>query len=180
MTALTNKILLSLTILMLLGLLLITKKESSYRILKPETITEIVPKVAQQPLSEIGSDANIEIQELIKVVYALERYKLDHQSYPVSSSKGQRWDGLFSAYGESRQDWIKGLAPKYIPALPRDPRMLSDGRRQYIYKSNGANYKLVVHGAFNCKIVKDTYPLLVDPVRDCYSYGFWTPRARRW
>lgn len=165
------------SILMALGMLFVLER---YDLLNfREEPVEIVPTVAQQPLSRIGEDTIKEVNDLLKIVYALERYKLDYRRYPISSNYGVGWDGALSSYGESREDWIRELVPKYIDVLPRDPRMLSDGRRQYIYRSNGANYKLIVHGAFNCQLVKNTYPFLVDPVRDCFSYGFWTEGGAR-
>lgn len=179
-SVLNNRVLQVTTVLILLVALFYIEQNNTPDGRVSETIEEVSPTVVQKPLSRFGSDANIEVQDLVKIVYALERYKQDHQSYPVSSSNGQRWDGLLSAYGESREDWIRGLVPDYIEALPRDPRKLSDGRKQYIYKSNGANYKLIVHGATNCEEVKDRYPMLVDPARRCYSYGFWTKRASTW
>lgn len=148
---------------------------------RPQVQTlEVVPKVAQQPLSEINPNISIEIRDLLEIVYALERYKMDNKSYPVSSSNGAQWDGIRSRYGESREDWIRGLVPEYIQKLPRDPRLLSDGGKQYIYSSNGASYKLIVHHPDNCDVIKAIYPSLVDPVRDCFAYGFWTEKFARW
>src|SRR5690606_9441004 len=141
---------------------------------------EVIPRVVQQPLSEINPNISIEVGDLLEVAYALERYRLDNLSYPVSSSNGKQWDGYFSSYGESREDWIRGLAPKYIDKLPRDPRMLSDGTRQSIYSSDGVAYKLIVHHADNCDAIKAAYPSLVDPVRDCFAYGFWSEKFARW
>lgn len=141
---------------------------------------EIIPKVAQQPLSEIPSDITIEVSDLLKVVYALERYKLDHWSYPISSSGGVGWDGILSGHPDNTEDWIKGLAPEYIDSLPQNPRMLVDGTRQYKYRSNGVHYKLIVYRTDNCQLIKNSYPSLVDPLRDCFSYGFWTEGAARW
>lgn|SRR5690606_23993069 len=150
----------------------------SFRI--PETTLQVAPNIAQQPLSEIEESISKEVSDLLTVVYALDRYKEDHGSYPISSSGGNGWDGIISAYGESREDWIQGLVPEYLDSLPRDPRMLDDGTRQYIYRSNGANYKLIVHKTDNCELIKGSYPSLVDPKRKCFAFGFWTKRASRW
>src|SRR5690606_35516523 len=117
---------------------------------------------------------SVEVKDLLKLVYALDNYKQKNGIYPISSANGAKWDGVISSYGESRADWIRGLVPEYIDSLPQDPRMVDDGARQYIYKSNGANYKLIVHKADNCQLIKSSYPSLVDPVRDCFSFGFWT------
>lgn len=157
------------------------EKKGCLNLRTPERDLLVAPNLAQHPLSEIDPSISVEVGDLLKIVYALDRYKQDHRSYPISSSGGFRWDGIISSYGESRQDWITGLVPKYIDRLPRDRRMLDDGTRQYIYKSNGANYKLIVHRAnTNCSLIKQTYPNLIDPKRDCFAFGFWTKRAANW
>ncbi|MFA5076314.1 MAG: prepilin-type N-terminal cleavage/methylation domain-containing protein [Patescibacteria group bacterium] len=103
---------------------------------------------------------------------ALEMYYNDHQAYPNS---GGNWDGLYSSYGESLTDWIPGLVPQYIAQLPRDPRNHTDGSQQYIYRSNTIDYKLISHVPEDCAGVKASYPNMIDPIRDCWAFGFWSP-----
>lgn len=123
----------------------------------------------------------IEVRDLLDIVYALERYKKDHRSYPISSAGTTGWDSVINRAGESRENWIKGLVPDYIEKLPRDPRLLDNSDQQYLYMSNGANYKLIAYNPSNCGAVKNSYPLLIDPKRrGCQAYGFWTKRASRW
>lgn len=165
--------------LFMLFSLLLLLEQYGYLNLRSRPV-DIMPQVSQQPLSEIRSDISVEVNDLLKVVYALELYRLDHWSYPVSSHKGRGWDGVFSTNGESREDWIQGLVPAYIEKLPRDRRLLSDGTRQYLYSSNGVSYKLLAHNADNCSVIKAELPSLVDPVRDCFAYGFWTKNYTRW
>lgn len=163
--------------LVLLLLLFIIERKGYLK--KPESL-EIIPTVAQHPVSEINANISVEINDLLMIVYALERYKRDHWSYPKSSHGGTKWDGIFSIYGESREDWVPEIVPKYINQLPRDPRMLADGTKQYIYVSNGISYKLIAHNVDNCAHIKKIYPILVDPKRDCFAYGFWTKNAALW
>lgn len=118
------------------------------------------------------------LKDLYAISLALEKYKQDHHSYPISSSG--KWDGLYSAFGESKIDWITGLSPKYISKLPRDPRLHHDPTQQYLYTSNGANYKLIAHGAEDCIEVLENTPEFVDPQRNCHAYGFWTKKASDW
>lgn len=176
---LTKKKLIYVFLIILASILFILEKHPHFR--SNSASVDIYPTVSQQPLSEIDVSFTQEIEDLMKIVYALEHYKLSNLSYPISSSDGKKWDGIFSAYGESREDWIRGLTPKYLDKLPRDPRQLDDGTRQYIYRSDGANYKLIVHRAMhNCKKVRKMYPQLIDPRRTCFAYGFWTDAASNW
>jgi hypothetical protein len=90
------------------------------------------------------------------------------------------FDGLHSAYGASEPDWITGLAPSYLARLPADPR--HDGRpdHQYLYASDGVDYKLISYGAEDLEMMTKLRPNLVDPNNTCEAYGFWTPGAATW
>jgi hypothetical protein len=114
--------------------------------------------------------------DLNRIRKALAEYYRDNKRYPTSSGL----DGLYTNYGRSGEDWIQGLAPGYIEALPRDPRYTSDGDKQYFYISNGADYKLISHLAEDCEIAAKLDPELVDPVRNCWAYGYWTEGAANW
>lgn len=119
------------------------------------------------------------VSDLIVVLKALEQYKIDHRSYPISSGFGAGWDGVYSKYGESKELWIEGLVPDYLRYLPKAPE--SDVLvSQYLYRSNGAHFKLVALYPKDCNEIKSILPDLIDPKRDCYSYGFWTKRAESW
>lgn len=126
------------------------------------------------------SKSYVELTDLISIVEALIKYRNDHNQYPISSSNGEGFDGLYSNYGESKVNWIEGLVPKYIRDLPRDPRNLTEGHVQYIYSSDGANFKLIALNPLNCKEVALKYPTLIDPMRVCQAYGFWTTAATYW
>jgi hypothetical protein len=120
------------------------------------------------------------VSDLGLIAYALEKYKIKYRVYPISSEAGQGWDGLYSDYGLSKVDWIEGLVPEFLPSLPRDPRMLTYGSLHYLYRSNGAHYKLISHSPDDCEEVFKVYSQIVDPVRHCWAYGYWTPEAARW
>lgn len=116
------------------------------------------------------------MQDLQSIKSALERYFADHGKYPVSEG----WDGLLTKWGKSGKDWIPGLAPNYLPELPRDPRMSKNAGAQYIYKSNGRSYKLIAHTPEDCDQVKRIHPELIDPKRVCRAYGYWSNEAADW
>lgn len=134
-------------------------------VVKPPVITEKTP---------------LRIADLSRIVFALESYKRDHNQYPISSGGGKGWDGIFSSWGESRSDWIEGLAPKYIRELPRDPRYHNVPHEQYVYRSNGANYMLLAYNPDDCAKVWKLYTNLVPENRYCWAYGFWTVGATGW
>lgn len=139
---------------------------------------QVIPTVIREPFDEVPKF--IEVRDLLEIAYALERYKRDHWSYPISSAGTKAWDGIKSNFGESREDWIRGLVPHYLDKLPRDPRMLDNGIQQYLYMSDGANYKLIAFKPSNCHLVKSSYPSLIDPKRGCQAYGFWSEGAASW
>jgi hypothetical protein len=113
------------------------------------------------------------LESLGQISSALEEYKNVHKSYPVSSG----WNGLYSRYGTSSPDWIPGLAPEFIDKLPRDPRNNSDDTQQYLYQSNGRDYKLIAHGVDSFAGVGKKF---VDPRRPSSAFGVWTKEAASW
>ncbi|HEY0980445.1 MAG TPA: type II secretion system protein [Candidatus Paceibacterota bacterium] len=117
------------------------------------------------------------LNDLAQINLALQGYQSEHGRYP---SSGGNWDGLYSNYGESSTNWIAGLTPLYLITLPRSPNNSTDGTNNYIYNSDGRNYKLIWHYAEDCPSVKAKHPNLIDPARDCYAYGYWSPGAASW
>lgn len=115
--------------------------------------------------------------DLEEIKAALEKYRQAKGTYPIS----QGFDGLYSVWGSSAPNWISGLVPKFLRALPRDPSFIEAKVPQYLYRSNGKDYKLLSHGAFDsCTIAMRLDPLLIDPSRKGYAFGHWTPGAKDW
>lgn len=118
------------------------------------------------------------IQDLHSLRTALELYVTSNNgNYPLSSGSGGGWDGLYTCWGDSTTNWIPGLAPIYIPSLPRSPNNSTNCDNNYIYRSDGVNYKLIWHNPEACTTVQSKYANLVDPNRTCWAYGFWTAGA---
>ena len=117
------------------------------------------------------------ISDLKQISTALALYYDNNNAYPNS---GGNWDGIYTCWGDSSTNWIVGLAPTYIGQLPRDPRNHTNCGEQYIYTSNGTDYKLISHQPEDCAAVKSSYPSLIDPGRDCWAFGYWTDGARSW
>ncbi|QQZ42186.1 sulfatase-like hydrolase/transferase [Pseudomonas sp. SK3(2021)] len=118
------------------------------------------------------------VRDLTEIRKALEKYRKAHNgAYPVSDG----FDGLHTVWGRSANDWIRGLAPTYIHALPQDPLISKDGAPQYLYRSDGAYYKLIAHGsADSCQVAMKVAPKLVDPMRQCWAFGYWSSEAQNW
>ncbi len=106
---------------------------------------------------------------------ALDKFHKKNGYYPKSSG----WDGLCSKWGKSTPEYIKGLAPNFMESLPFDPRNSEVCRKNYLYKSDGKNYKFIVHSApkFDLSRVEK---ILIDPKRTLWAYGIWTKEAKNW
>lgn len=101
---------------------------------------------------------------------ALESYRKDHGVFPVSNGSSSQ-----------KSNWIPELVPKYLTSVPRDPRNLSSVQnKQYLYISNGRDYKLVAHAPEDFGFVSKAFPDRVDPRRMGYAYGVWTQGASEW
>ena len=115
------------------------------------------------------------IQDLHSLRTALELYATSNNgNYPVSTGGAGVWDGLYTCWGDSTPDWIAGLAPTYIASLPRSPNNSTACNNNYIYRSDGVDFKIIWHDPEACTTVQSRYPNLVDPGRTCWAYGFWT------
>ena len=84
------------------------------------------------------------IADLKEIQKAIEFYYDSNNQYPQPAQGWGNWSGHCPSYG-NRDDYILGLVPTYIPALPRDPRY-DDGSQCYLYRSDGNNYMLITHG----------------------------------
>jgi hypothetical protein len=125
------------------------------------------------------------IAHLTDLRNALEAYRKDHQLYPETPASA--WLGLYNGWGGESSDWIPGLAPRYIAVLPRDPRRNADPFGQYLYRSDGADFKLLtLYPGYDCLQVTTARPDLADPLRGgkgpyrCHAFGYWSPGAAAW
>lgn len=114
------------------------------------------------------------IADVRKLREALNKFKIDHGHYP--STEG-RWDGLYSSWGKSSEDWIPGLVPYYIEKLPQDPRAHKVPDEQYLYWSDGQDFKLLAHNVPDAALVGRLYPDMHDKVRPRRAFGVWSPNA---
>jgi hypothetical protein len=123
------------------------------------------------------------LADLEKLRNALGRYHADRGVYPISADGGTEFSGKL--WGAATADsWLPGLAPEYFDALPVDPRGGGNPYRQYVYRSDGRDYKLLSLVPEDCLYTVEKRPELSDPARNvlkqCYAYGFWTSGAEKW
>lgn len=150
-----------------------------------ETLQTVIPKTVQ-PMNADVVAKNRRLTDLGAIAIALEKFKQEHRTYPLSSGFGsewyeKKWDSAIEESGKLNHEWILGLAPKYISHLPIDPRRDGVLEHQYVYKSDGANYKLVALNPEDCVVVKQEAPEFIDLRRGkCKAYGFWTLHAFKW
>lgn len=112
--------------------------------------------------------------DLQRLQSALESFRRDAGTYPVAQYRSLGQPGV------SPDDWIPGLAPRYLAHLPRDPRLSGRSNLQYIYISDGNDYKIIVHGPEDFGIVSKLHPEMIDPRRSTFSYAVWTQGAAQW
>lgn len=150
---------------------------SEYTFAGQETTDKWQPGELNLPLHENYTVERLPtIKDLQLLQAALERYHADHGAYPVSEG----FDGLYTSWGQSGKDWITGLVPEYLAELPKDPRGSQDPAYQYLYRSDGKDYKLIAHNGMGTAMVAVAHPELIDPVRAASAYGYWTTGAEQW
>lgn len=90
------------------------------------------------------------LRELRQLQVALENYRVDRGTYPVTfSGVTPTWRGHCAGLGgygvTGATGYVQNVAPTYIPILPTDPRPLT-GNTCYAYASNGREYMVVAYG----------------------------------
>ncbi len=83
----------------------------------------------------------IRIKDLKDVARAVELYKIDNGSYPLSANGSGSWAGTCTG----QADYITGLAPTYMARLPVEAKF-NTGSQCYYYRSNGADFMFMAHG----------------------------------
>ncbi len=116
------------------------------------------------------------LKDLSAIQTALQRYRLEHGSYPVS----QGWDGFMSQWGNPAPDWIDALTPEYIDVLPVAVRLSDADWAMYLYRSDGLDYKMIVVAASDAGEVIAYYPEMKDPSSSTLIFGVWTDGASDW
>lgn len=118
------------------------------------------------------------VSDLTAINKAILLYYAENGSYP-NTSLG--WSGYRDG---NTTNYVPGLVPKYLNALPVSPLVSTGG--DYMYKSDGVNYKLLAHDvggaggtayAKLCNAAVASNQALRDPSRICWAFGYSTPGA---
>jgi outer membrane biosynthesis protein TonB len=110
------------------------------------------------------------LQDLVTINDALKAFHMKNGAYPKS-------DGLAGA-NERGAGWIPGLSPEFLAQVPLDPLHSAD--TQYVYASDGANYKLLAQGVSlvgsgNVEVLGIKIDQTRNPTPQNAAFGFWTP-----
>lgn len=109
-----------------------------------------------------NSRDNARKASLKQLQLALETYKAQNGRYPEKgcSYTGTQWvgPGLFgsgNSWGYSCAEYIAGLVPNFIAALPNDPNKESEDGKGFIYQvdASGSIYKVMVHGSVEANTI---------------------------
>ncbi len=134
------------------------------------------PAAAAQPPQPPSNDPRLltrkRLSDLVTINDALKSFHAKTGAYPVAT------DGLKGVIDRGN-NWIPGLAPDYLPELPRDPGGAPDNNGpQYFYVSDGVGYKLIAHGVGADGSKVEVLGVKIDPGRTnehgFWAYGFWT------
>lgn len=88
---------------------------------------------------------------------AIELYKQENGRYPDGCNGPDTWSGHAPDYDcPSGNQYIVGLAPKYIPALPTDPKLNGDDTG-YVYAVNteGTVYKIMARKTVESEVLNN-------------------------
>jgi hypothetical protein len=126
-------------------------------------------------LSRMEATTEQRVSDIRKLHQALLAFHTEHGHYPTTEG---RWDGLYTSYGISSENWIHGLVPKYIESLPRDPRNHTVPDEQYLYWSDGQDFKLLAHNTADAAVVAKIYPEMHDSIRPRRAFGAWSSNGQ--
>jgi prepilin-type N-terminal cleavage/methylation domain-containing protein len=127
--------------------------------------------VAYNGIQERGANAKIQ-QDLSSMRKLVESYKAIHGAYPVTN--GNWW------YSSNTPDgFIPNVIAEFGGSLPRLTKGTVGGGNCYIYRSNGADYKLLRLGQPNLSSAEAaSVPTnMREQTWNTYNdrYGYWSP-----
>lgn len=115
------------------------------------------------------------MSDLKTIQIALSKYYRAYGKYPESPS----WRSTYNDSGIFVDQYITGLVPEFLNSLPTDPRDSKIEMENYLYMSDGDNFKFIVHEApiyDICNVDKNK----IDPRRSTRAYGVWSKDAKNW
>lgn len=131
-------------------------------------IAVLTSAIAIYSLSSSELSRNIKRQsDLTMLKNAVEQYKLSIGRYPAGCNGAGNWSGErgspSNACSGGNPQYIVGLAPEFIPVLPRDPKRSGTGEGYaYVTNANGTAYKIMAMGTV------EGGPVTIDhPFKSC-------------
>jgi hypothetical protein len=123
--------------------------------------------------------SNERLTYLYSIAIVLDRFKNDHNYYPITSNGGEGWS-VIHVSDQGKISWIDAIIPAYTQNLPYRPIKEPSQNEQYAYQSDGANYKLVVYYPPDCDDIRDLNSIMTknDAEDKCIGYGLWTKRSK--
>jgi len=137
---------------------------------KPQASAQPPAAVAGAPPPDPRVVNRKRVQDLVTINDALKAYQAKHGAFPQAAA--------LAGLNERGANWIPGLAPDFLKEIPRDPQHGST--TQYVYVSDGANYKLLAAGVSlvgspNVEVLGIKLDPTRNPTAENASFGFWTP-----
>ena len=146
-------------------------------LLSAHATERVWPETVKHDRTVGASKISSRVGHLTGVFVALQGHHAERGAYPVSSGG---WDGHQTAWGRAGDMWVDGLVPHHLDSMPRDPRNHMVADEQYLYRSDGKDFKLISHKPPDLAAVVAVQPELQDPVRAGWAYGYWSLGAADW
>jgi len=125
------------------------------------TIISLLAGVAYVNFSGARAESRDKVRQntLLEMQLALELYKSQYEDYPDPGCGAAGWvgPGLQGTLGTQCDEYIVGLAPDFISALPVDLTQNAVGDHGYAYQVNGERnaYKLMSYQTAEADFVND-------------------------
>ncbi|MES2966249.1 MAG: prepilin-type N-terminal cleavage/methylation domain-containing protein [Patescibacteria group bacterium] len=126
-----------------------------------------------------SSRDDIRKTSLKELQLAIEFYKAQNDRYPAAGCGVAA--GSYAEASASCTDYITGLVPDYIPALPRDPNSENTAGQGFMYRTDasGDDYKLMVKDSVEVKFTTtgDEY---ANGTTDSNTYAVYSAGGVSW
>lgn len=142
----------------------------SMTLLLGQTSCEKPAAMADQPKED---SVVLQLARINKILVALHTYKSERGSYPVQAD--------WTPYEQGGKDWIPNLVPDYVDSLPNDPRWNpANPYERFLYKSDGQQFKLIIHRGTAMNEIRALCPWSNDPIRPDFAVMFSTRGGSGW
>ena len=135
----------------------------------------LVP-VLQQSLADTRDTRRM--ADLKNMSWAIQAFHSVNGTYPTTSGAWQGDPPAYGGLGYGAVGYVPGLVPQFIQALPKDPDpQFPSGDAGYVYRSDGQDYKLMVHKTAESYKAGNMY---LDPQRPGTAWAVSSPGGYNW